>query len=203
MTRSSREAMPRPAILLGALAMVWMTALVSCGENRAGTGPDSDAAGDVTRQDAEADAASDAQDDGDGLTCNVMNCPGVCCGNACQVPAVAASCASCSQSILYCNATGIGLGDCRADCATCAAGPIQCFSCGTPGSPPVGTCSMTAADCGGASVPCPCASGKATDCPGTEQVCVQNQCLTCGGVGTDGQKCKNGKACGASASQCQ
>jgi hypothetical protein len=196
--------MPRRVALVGANAIVWLTALVSCGDNmEGGTGPELDASTDVTHQEAGTAEASDAQGEGDGLTCNAMNCPGVCCGNSCNVPAVAASCAACSQSILYCNATGIGIGDCRADCTTCSAGAIECFSCATPGSA-VGTCSKSAADCGGTSVPCSCASGKASDCPGLEQVCVQSQCLTCGSAAsTDGQKCKNGKACSAPASQCQ
>ena len=106
---------------------------------------------------------------------------------SCEGGAVA-TCAGCSAGTAACRGT------CISDCSNaCDPATLGCFSCA--GGVPSGTCEPLSADASCIANPsyvhCACAA-DAGACPGANQVCVGNQCRTCGEPGTVGEICRDG-----------
>ena len=98
------------------------------------------------------------------------------------------TCAGCSAGTAACRGT------CVSDCANeCDPATLGCFGCSS--GTPLGTCEIasTAASC--IAVPtyvhCACAMDAGT-CPGANQVCVMNECRTCGEPMTVDEVCRDG-----------
>ncbi len=106
---------------------------------------------------------------------------------SCQDAGVS-TCAGCSAGAASCS------GVCTSDCTNgCDPATLGCFSCA--GGTPSGTCEPLSADASCIANPtyvhCACAA-DAGACPGANQVCVGNQCRTCGEPGTVGETCRDG-----------
>jgi hypothetical protein len=50
--------------------------------------------------------------------------------------------------------------------------------------------------------PIPTSCTKGSDCPGSDDVCLQGFCAPCGGAGTGGLACSGDKHCDQSAAKC-
>jgi hypothetical protein len=116
------------------------------------------------------------------------------CGNTCVN-----DCAGQCDGSLACRSSST----CVTSCDNCGIS-VECFSCGNPGSPPMGTCEPYDAASAGTLCPpptqhdCPCVDSG--DCPGQEQVCAftwvgLRVCRPCGSPGTDKGQCSDGFGC--------
>lgn len=87
-----------------------------------------------------------------------------------------------------------GTKTCGSGCGSCSGSPLECYRSGFLGAQ-VLSCVDTPATCagtGGNPLFCGSIVIAYVDCPGKDQVCVGNQCLTCGETGTVNQECSPG-----------
>ena len=127
-------------------------------------------------------------------------CPGqISCGTSRCVDRDASACIEgCPTAPTMC---GEGTGSCVADCESECAGTVGCYTC--PNNPDsgkreAGTCEPAAsAYCIGAAVypHCFCNTNLASACPGQNQACDGQLCVSCGETATQGLLCKNGRRC--------
>jgi hypothetical protein len=106
---------------------------------------------------------------------------------ACGDAATVSSCSECSSGVATCG------GSCVSDCTSaCDPATLGCFTCS--GGVPVGICepATTNASCIANPLYAHCPCGNAGDCPGANQVCVLNECRTCGEPLTAGEVCRDG-----------
>ncbi len=144
----------------------------------------------VSEPDAGADAARPAppaQDAGDASPAPDRDADAARPTVSCQ-GAPASTCAGCSAGTAACRGT------CVSDCSNaCDPATLGCFAC--PGGVATGTCEPLSADAScianPAYVHCACTTDAGV-CPGANQVCVMNECRTCGEPATVGEVCRDG-----------
>lgn len=178
--------------VIGRVALSFLmsaAAVCGCGVGTNGLGPPApDASADAETMDAAtdtnplgADAGPDAPLDAPSDTqseaappnpCNASTCGGACCGTQC----VPRTCAGCALGGVFCPyaENGTSNGTCVADCSSCNLGSsssIACFTCYSTGL--LAQCASSANDCPAAADAgaCPCPSGSAEQCPGSDQTC--------------------------------
>lgn len=187
-------------LLTAAAGVAAMGVASACGLDTAGTSLVADAGSDATLDHVVVEAGPDA----DGGDACALSCNGEC----------VTTCDTCTDKALACN------GVCVASCQGCAAGAFicprakfrecvsGCLDCGQQTE--CGNCGTGRLTCEALISRCPsgleagaCSCGDdAGACPGASHSCVGGACLTCGQVGTDGQRCKNGKLCDVSSARC-
>ncbi len=109
----------------------------------------------------------------------------------------------CAAGTMLCPTTQA----CVTSCAACDGG-IDCIACtGMMGQQPRCYAPSDPSNCTQQTAYTHCACKMVADCPGGTQACVLKmgmvfECRTCGEPGTDGQPCKGGMACDATAKTC-
>lgn len=186
MRRGRRAALAAVGALVCALP--W-----ACGLDLAGTLEVENADSAPARTDATDATGTDGKADADAATDAPPACLTTCNGTCRPSP----SCADCPDATVACP--GATTSTCVADCEKgCGAQRIGCFEC-VGGGAPVGRCyEPDAAVClqsPASYMHCACAGGTAGTCPGANQVCVGNQCRSCGEPNTDEVVCKTNVKC--------
>jgi hypothetical protein len=194
--------LPLAGGLLVAGATVFLFACKLSVNGEGPEGPDGsvvDSGGDLGAQDAlpdttSADVIEEEETDG--------NCgSGFVCGSGC-VPPGASPCASCGAGHLVCNATQ----SCVADCAGCPGRPVMCCNMGAPAGACLTIYQLEVDFDGGCPAPqtqCPCSGDDPSACPGSQQVCEQGGCSSCGqNPGTNGLSCHGSGQCDSEAGAC-
>ncbi|MBX3191953.1 MAG: hypothetical protein KF819_33490 [Labilithrix sp.] len=131
--------------------------------------------------DAGLDDAQSGDPDADAAPLPVYMCNG----------APVTTCAGCAAGTAVCPATNTCVASCLTECAPTT---IGCYSCA--GGQATGICELPTLDASCIANPaylhCPCVGNSAATCPGPNQVCISDECRTCGEPMTLDQVCRDG-----------